>query len=177
MPPVASPETAAVQQYVQQSDEVDSLMQSFSRMLVTIEQQASDVNEYARRLDTAYKELESTSAQLKEFSFKDEVTHLYNRRFFAIRLEEEIARYRRFNHPVSLVLLDLDGFKSINDQFGHGAGDETLRAVAEHQRDAAINNADGEKQQVIKASEATKQQRINEALGFLLRLHLRRRSS
>jgi diguanylate cyclase (GGDEF)-like protein len=79
----------------------------------------------------AYRDLESTNAQLSEASFKDEVTHLYNRRFFAIRLEEEIARYRRFSHPVSLVLLDLDGFKNINDQFGHGAGDETLRGVAE----------------------------------------------
>ncbi len=129
--PVASPETAAVQQYVQQSDEVDTLMQSFSRMLVTIEQQAADVNEYARRLDTAYKDLESTSAQLKEFSFKDEVTGLYNRRFFSIRLEEEVSRYRRFNHPVSVVLLDLDGFKAVNDDLGHAAGDETLRAMAE----------------------------------------------
>jgi diguanylate cyclase (GGDEF)-like protein len=129
--PIASPETAAVQQYVQQSDEVDSLMQSFSRMLVTIEQQAADVNEYARRLDTAYKDLESTSAQLKEFSFKDEVTGLYNRRFFSIRLEEEVSRYRRFNHPVSVVLLDLDGFKAVNDDLGHGAGDETLRAMAD----------------------------------------------
>jgi diguanylate cyclase (GGDEF)-like protein len=124
-------ETTAVQQYVQQSDEVDSLMHSFSRMLGTIEQQASDVNEYARRLDTAYKDLESTSAQLKEFSFKDEVTGLYNRRFFSIRLEEEVSRYRRFNHPVSVVLLDLDGFKAVNDDLGHGAGDETLRAMAE----------------------------------------------
>ncbi|HUM14814.1 MAG TPA: GGDEF domain-containing protein [Candidatus Nitrosotalea sp.] len=129
--PAASPETAAVQEYVQQSDEVDSLMQSFSRMLVTIEQQAADVNEYARRLDTAYKELESTSAQLKEFSFKDEVTGLYNRRFFSIRLEEEVSRYRRFNHPVSVVLLDLDGFKAVNDELGHAAGDETLRAMAD----------------------------------------------
>ncbi|MGH7299066.1 MAG: diguanylate cyclase [Candidatus Rokuibacteriota bacterium] len=129
--PAPSPETTAVQQYVQQSDEVDSLMQSFSRMLATIEQQASDVNEYARRLDTAYKELESTSAQLKEFSFKDEVTGLYNRRFFSIRLEEEVSRYRRFNHPVSVVLLDLDAFKAVNDDLGHGAGDETLRAMAE----------------------------------------------
>jgi diguanylate cyclase (GGDEF)-like protein len=129
--PSPSLETSAVQQYVQQSDEVDSLMHSFSRMLGTIEQQASDVNEYGRRLDTAYKELESTSAQLKEFSFKDEVTGLYNRRFFSIRLEEEVSRYRRFNHPVSVVLLDLDGFKAVNDDLGHGAGDETLRAMAE----------------------------------------------
>src|SRR5260370_24539913 len=106
-------------------------MQSFSRMLVTIEQQAADVNEYARRLDTAYKDLESTSAQLKEFSFKDEVTGLYNRRFFSIRLEEEVSRYRRFNHPVSVVLLHLDAFKSVNDDLRHGAWDETLRTRAD----------------------------------------------
>ena len=70
---------------------------------------------------------ESTNARLKEFSFKDEVTGLYNRRFFSIRLEEEVSRYRRFNHPVSVVLLDLDGFKAVNDELGHAAGDETLR--------------------------------------------------
>lgn len=79
----------------------------------------------------AYRDLESTNAQLSEVSFKDEVTHLYNRRFFAIRLEEEIARYRRYHHPVSLVLLDLDGFKSINDRFGHVAGDMVIRDISE----------------------------------------------
>jgi len=112
-------------------EDVDSLLHSFSRMLAPIEQQASAIDRYAVRLDTAYKELESTNARLKEFSFKDEVTGLYNRRFFSIRLEEEVSRYRRFNHPVSVVLLDLDGFKSVNDDLGHPAGDETLRGMAE----------------------------------------------
>jgi len=110
---------------------VDALMHSFSRMLSTIEQQAADLNQYSLRLDAAYKELESTNARLKEFSFKDEVTGLYNRRFFSIRLEEEVSRYRRFNHPVSVVLLDLDGFKAVNDELGHAAGDETLRGMAD----------------------------------------------
>src|SRR5258705_9519622 len=100
-------------------------------MLAPIEQQAAALDRYATRLDAAYQELESTNARLKEFSFKDEVTGLYNRRFFSIRLEEEVSRYRRFNHPVSVVLLDLDGFKAVNDDLGHGAGDETLRAMAE----------------------------------------------
>ena len=112
-------------------DEVESLMDSFSRMLSTIEQPAAEINQYAARLDSAYTEIETSNARLKEFSFKDEVTGLYNRRFFSIRLEEEVSRYRRFNHPVSVVLLDLDGFKAVNDELGHAAGDETLRGMAE----------------------------------------------
>jgi diguanylate cyclase (GGDEF)-like protein len=131
-PPLpATPETAAVQPYIQHTDEIEALMHSFSRMLSTIEQQATEINQYSMRLDSAYRDLESTSARLKEFSFKDEVTGLYNRRFFTIRLEEEVSRYRRFNHPVSVVLVDLDDFKAINDELGHAAGDETLRSMAD----------------------------------------------
>jgi diguanylate cyclase (GGDEF)-like protein len=113
------------------SDEIGSLMQSFTLMLATVEAQAQEINAFAAKLDTAYTELESTNSRLKEFSFRDDVTGLYNRRFFSIRLEEEISRYRRFNHPVSVVLLDLDGFKAVNDQLGHPAGDEALREVAQ----------------------------------------------
>ena len=112
-------------------DEVGTLMNSFSRMLATIEDQASEINQFAQRLEGAYKELEFTNARLKEFSFKDDVTGLYNRRFFTIRLEEEASRFRRFNHPVSVVLLDLDGFKRVNDELGYGAGDDTLRVMAD----------------------------------------------
>jgi len=113
------------------SDEVGTLMKSFTNMLGTVEQQAIDINTFAMRLDAAYRELEATNAKLKETSFKDEVTGLYNRRFFSLRLEEEISRFRRFNHPVSVVVLDLDGFKSINDEFGHAVGDETLRDIGQ----------------------------------------------
>lgn len=111
-------------------DEIGLLMGSFSRMLTTIETQSAEINSFAARLDSAYKELEATNSRLKEFSFKDEVTGLYNRRFFSVRLEEEVSRCRRFSHPVSVVLLDLDDYKSINDDLGHAAGDETLREVA-----------------------------------------------
>jgi diguanylate cyclase (GGDEF)-like protein len=112
-------------------EDTRGLLAGFSRTLATIEQQAAEVDRFARRLDAAYSELEFANARLKEFSFKDEVTGLYNRRFFTIRLEEEVSRYRRFNHPMSVVLLDLDGFKAINDDLGHAAGDETLRDMAE----------------------------------------------
>src|SRR6266446_3413597 len=102
-----------------------------SRMGEFLSQQPDEINSFATRLDAAYKELEVTNARLKETSFRDDVTGLYNRRFFSLRLEEEISRFRRFNHPVSVVLLDLDGFKSVNDEFGHAVGDETLREIAQ----------------------------------------------
>ena len=121
----------AMSGFERRRDEVGTIMSSFNKMLMTIEQQAAEINTFATRLDAAYKELESTNARLKETSFKDEVTGLYNRRFFNLRLEEELSRYRRFNHPVSVVLLDLDGFKAVNDEFGHASGDETLRDVAQ----------------------------------------------
>ncbi len=121
----------ALSGFERRQDEVGTLMTSFNKMLLTIEQQAAEINTFATRLDAAYKELESTNARLKETSFKDEVTGLYNRRFFSLRLEEELSRYRRFNHPVSVVLLDLDGFKAVNDEFGHTIGDATLREIAQ----------------------------------------------
>jgi diguanylate cyclase (GGDEF)-like protein len=127
---VMASETAMVG-FERRRDEVGTLMASFNKMLLTIEQQAAEINTFATRLDAAYKELESTNARLKETSFKDEVTGLHNLRFFSLRLEEELSRYRRFNHPVSVVLLDLDGFKAVNDEFGHTVGDETLREVAQ----------------------------------------------
>ena len=117
--------------FERRTDEVGALMTNFSKMFETIEQQASEINSFATRLDAAYKELESTSSKLKETSFRDEVTGLYNRRFFSIRLEEEISRHRRFSHPVSMVLLDLDGFKAVNDELGHSVGDDTLRDVSQ----------------------------------------------
>ena len=116
---------------VRRNKEVGTLMGSFNKMLTTIEHQAAEIHSFATRLDAAYKELESTNARLQETSFKDEVTGLYNRRFFSLRLEEELSRYRRFNHPVSVVLLDLDGFKAVNDSLGHAVGDDTLRDVAQ----------------------------------------------
>jgi diguanylate cyclase (GGDEF)-like protein len=75
--------------------------------------------------------------QLKELAAIDSVTGLANRRFFLDRLHSEIARSRRAGHPLSIALIDLDGFKAVNDAYGHIIGDDVLRQVAQALRGAA----------------------------------------
>lgn len=67
---------------------------------------------------------------LQRVSLTDPLTGLPNRRHFDQRLREELARVDRFNLPLALMILDLDGLKEINDTGGHEAGDQALRAVA-----------------------------------------------
>jgi diguanylate cyclase (GGDEF)-like protein len=66
----------------------------------------------------------------------DDLTGLGNYRMFMRQLTTEVARSRRYDDPFSLVMLDLDGFKAINDELGHLAGDDALRLVAVALRDA-----------------------------------------
>lgn len=61
----------------------------------------------------------------------DSVTGLFNRRYFEVRLDEELQRSRRHQIPVGLLLIDLDDFKVVNDSFGHLAGDTVLRDIAD----------------------------------------------
>lgn len=60
----------------------------------------------------------------------DPLTELLNRRGFDERLKHEIARTLRYNHPMSLLLIDVDDFKRVNDLYGHGIGDQALRSIA-----------------------------------------------
>jgi len=107
------------------------VVNSVSRMLTTIERQATELDHVAQQLDTAHRELASAKAELREVSFIDDVTRLHNRRFLFVRLEEEVARYRRFGRPVSLVLIALDRLQQDHGADGQLVVDEMLRGVAE----------------------------------------------
>ena len=83
-----------------------------------------------RLLSASQNELEIANAKLRELVDQDGLTGLFNHRAFHERLEAEFARSRRYETPLSLVLMDLDKFKIYNDSFGHLEGDEALRRVA-----------------------------------------------
>ncbi len=61
----------------------------------------------------------------------DPVSGLFNRRYFHERLEDELHRAQRHKTPVALMMIDIDDFKAVNDQFGHLAGDEVIRSVSD----------------------------------------------
>jgi diguanylate cyclase (GGDEF)-like protein/PAS domain S-box-containing protein len=77
---------------------------------------------------TARKQMEG---QLQTLATTDELTELANRRHLFTGLRLEIARARRHRTPLALIMFDIDHFKHINDTWGHSAGDDMLRAVAE----------------------------------------------
>ena len=71
-------------------------------------------------------------AELEYYSLHDPLTNLYNRRHFLSMLQYEITRSERHQHEFSLLMVDLDDFKDVNDTFGHPVGDEALCQVASH---------------------------------------------
>jgi diguanylate cyclase (GGDEF)-like protein len=74
-------------------------------------------------------------AEVQRLAATDPLTGLYNRHKFDEAIEVEVERARRYGRPLSLIMIDLDGLKGINDRYGHPAGDKALKLVAEALRD------------------------------------------
>ncbi len=75
--------------------------------------------------------LASRIRNLEQDSLTDSLTHLFNRRFFDAQLERSLAQAQRSGRPLSLMVLDIDHFKSFNDTLGHGKGDQALKQVGQ----------------------------------------------
>lgn len=78
------------------------------------------------------KELRQKNYQLVEISIKDPLTNIYNRRFGMESLQIEMHRHARYGGFLSVLLVDLDDFKNVNDKYGHNAGDELLKYISKH---------------------------------------------
>ena len=101
----------------------------------------ADANARAETLGETQRRLREQNNLLRELTVIDSLTGLYNRRFFDRRLNYEIERWRRSDHPLSLVMFDVDHFKNINDTYGHQIGDLVLKHLAQV---AKKNTRDGD---------------------------------
>jgi diguanylate cyclase (GGDEF)-like protein len=99
------------------------------QMRATLSDQLEDLREGLARAQVVTEELRVANLRLREMSLSDELTEVGNRRNFEMRLREEISRSTRFGHTFSLLMIDIDRFKRLNDEFGHPKGDASLRAL------------------------------------------------
>ena len=113
----------------------DSLVQSANQALVQIsysyEELVKRLEDLLREKEDLTRRLAASNAQLHRLATTDPLTNVGNRRSFAEAMSAVLADSATAGLPVSLLILDLDRFKSINDTYGHAAGDDVLVAVAE----------------------------------------------
>ncbi|BDI30350.1 GGDEF domain-containing protein [Capsulimonas corticalis] len=102
-----------------------------------LQDQINWINNYGRDLEVRAARLEAINARLEALAKLDGMTGLKNHRAFQERLETEFQRAARYSMPLSLLLLDVDHFKSFNDSYGHLAGDEVLKALAQVLQESA----------------------------------------
>lgn len=118
---------------LKKAETLATIQQVEKLLLQEVEKMKDSTNDYQKQLNEAQKKLSEQEQILEKLSRDvntDFLTQVNNRAAFDRKLNEEFARYKRYEHIFSIILMDLDYFKDINDTYGHLAGDRVLRAIA-----------------------------------------------
>jgi len=110
-------------EWLRELDNIAIAVEAFGAALARISQYTID-------LEQEIAERQKAQAQLLELATTDSLTGLHNRRYFMESASQELDRARRYQTPLSLLLLDADHFKSVNDRYGHPVGDQALQTLA-----------------------------------------------
>ena len=105
------------------NDELNRLNMSYSEVVLELKNAKQNAEHLAR-------ELKRANENLRKLTYRDSLTGLYNMRYFRKVLEVELQRSGRYKHSISLIILDLDHFTTINNTYGHPAGDHVLQEIS-----------------------------------------------
>ena len=100
------------------------------KMVITTVRDITERKQMEAELQNANEAYQALHATLREQAARDSLTGLYNRRYFNETIERELARAKREKYPVSVMIMDIDLFKAINDSYGHAFGDEALTVLS-----------------------------------------------
>ena len=128
-----------IQVDIPSKDEVGQLGEAFNQMTTSIQNREFELRELAAGLEQTVKErtkeLRRQNRQLERISIEDPLTEIYNRRYFFDLAAKEVERAKRYGNHLSVVIIDADHFKKMNDAYGHLIGDQILKNLATLCRD------------------------------------------
>jgi diguanylate cyclase (GGDEF)-like protein len=120
------------------TDEIGVLTRAFHEMTIRLRRNQDELEEQRVEIEDANhllvaqnRELQRVNEVFEQLSITDDLTKLHNHRFFQEHLPQEMKRAERTGEPISLILVDIDDFKQLNDHHGHSVGDAVLRRVAD----------------------------------------------
>jgi two-component system cell cycle response regulator len=152
---------------VRSKDEIGMLTQAFNRMCSSLSQTHAELRK-------SHDQVQAQAHELRELSIRDSLTNLFNRRHFDAQAQILFNQALRYNHPLAVMIADLDHFKQINDRISHAVGDETLRRVAElilaNTRKSDIAARYGGEEFVVVFSESTLEQAVKCCQNLLKRI-------
>lgn len=105
------------------NEELGKLNISYEQLVIELKNAKKEAEDYAI-------ELWEVKERMREMAVRDALTGLYNHRYFQELLEKELYRSERYLHPLSLLMIDIDQFKNVNDTYGHPNGDIVLHSIA-----------------------------------------------
>ncbi len=106
------------------NEELGRLNYSYEEMVLELTQAKQNAEQLAI-------ELKQANDKLRELALRDGLTNLYNHRYFHEVFELQIQNSLRYNHPLSLMIIDIDQFKRVNDTYGHPFGDQVLKEISQ----------------------------------------------
>ena len=117
---------------ITEKNEIMAVSRHLDGLYQELQTKINMMNDYSRQLMDSKK-------KLKRMSITDELTTLYNRRYFEKKLVEEVGRSEKARQPLGLIMIDIDGFKDFNENFGRAEGDKLLRSMGLLIKDYAKN--------------------------------------